>query len=651
MANYIASDTDLTAVANAIRTKGGTSAALAFPNGFVSAVQAITTGDTIDQSDIPTYVKAEALEVAARVKQHLSSDSIVFIAGSDSHQSITAHVEDGNLHGGMAMKALSYLLPLDFAAYLGDYTAGSSTTTLAEGRAHFAEINADIDEAFRGLPQFRTTGNHDPLGYSYAANGNQSLSLAELYQYIGKYNAESGDTMGSTVSGYCYRDFPAKSLRVICLNTAEADDSGRNPPHGTAEWMTAAQKCWFADTLISTPQDYGIIILAHHPLDWGRILIQASHILRAYVEELAPAAQNQIDFGSGVTYDFTNKNKSAWVLMFHGHVHTFTVDDLHYVTSITGSTTATAYDVKRIAVPNMCFVRNNEYGQNTGPEYYDIEFGTTATYNKTADSGQDTAWNVFVVNPSEEKVYAINYGAGIDREVYWGENVVAVTGVTLNANSGTLNPGGTTTLTATVAPANATNKALVWSSSNSGVATVNNGVVSAVAVGSATITVTTQDGGFTASYALTVEKAKEGNVIGKIGYTDGKRLSTSDGGYRDQTGGVVIEYIDLNEYRQSDNTVTIRIRGGDFKQISNPYNNNAYVFYSQSYAFRFSSYLSEGSTAHGNVTITRSFDGTDATIVISGLTVAYTTGDFHYLRLCGLGSGANLDLRINETFD
>ncbi len=633
--NYIASDSDLTAVADAIRTKGGTAAALAFPSGFVSAVQAITTGDAIDQSDIPAYVKAEALEVAARVKQHLGPDSIVFIAGSDSHQSTTAHVEDGNLHGGMAMKALSYLLPLDFAAYLGDYTTGSSSTTLAEGRAHFAEINADIDEAFRGLPQFRTVGNHDPLGYSYNQNG-EGLSQAELYQYIGKYNAESGNTMGSTVSGYCYRDFTAKSLRVICLNTADATPAAQ----GGTEAVSDAQKRWFADTLISTPQDYGIVILAHHPLDWGDIMT-VSHILRAYVEE-----QSGINIG-GTTYDFTNKNKSAWVLMFHGHVHTFTVDDLHWNNGGSGE----PYDVKRIAVPNLCFGRNNEYGNNTGPEYYNIEFGTTATYNKTADSGQDTAWNVIVVNPSEEKVYAINYGSGIDREVYWGETAVAVTGVTLNANSGTLNPGGTTTLTATVAPANATNKAVVWSTSNSGVATVNNGVVSAVAVGSATITVTTQDGGFTASYALTVEKAKEGNVIAKIGYTDGKRLSTSTGEYRDLSGGVVIEYIDLNEYRQSDDTVTIRIRGGDFKQVSSPYNDNAYVFYNQSHSFTVAQYSTEGSSTHGNVTITRAFSGTDATFTITGLTAAIASQGYHYIRICGLGSGANLDLRINEDFD
>jgi len=44
MANYIATDTDLTAVADAIRTKGGTSASLAFPTGFVDAIDAIETG-------------------------------------------------------------------------------------------------------------------------------------------------------------------------------------------------------------------------------------------------------------------------------------------------------------------------------------------------------------------------------------------------------------------------------------------------------------------------------------------------------------------------------------------------------------------------------------------------------------------------------
>lgn len=44
MSNYLVDGADLTSVANAIRTKGGTSAQLAFPAGFVSAIQAIPTG-------------------------------------------------------------------------------------------------------------------------------------------------------------------------------------------------------------------------------------------------------------------------------------------------------------------------------------------------------------------------------------------------------------------------------------------------------------------------------------------------------------------------------------------------------------------------------------------------------------------------------
>ena len=46
MANYLTTDADLTSVADAIREKGGTSAALAFPAGFVDAIGEIQTGGT-----------------------------------------------------------------------------------------------------------------------------------------------------------------------------------------------------------------------------------------------------------------------------------------------------------------------------------------------------------------------------------------------------------------------------------------------------------------------------------------------------------------------------------------------------------------------------------------------------------------------------
>ena len=82
---------------------------------------------------------------------------------------------------------------------------------------------------------------------------------------------------------------------------------------------------------------------------------------------------------------------------------------------------------------------------------------------------------------------------------------VAVTGVTLNKTSLTLEAGQDETLTATVAPSNADIKDVSWSSSNPSVASVDQtGKVSAISAGTATITVTTTDGNKTAICNVTV---------------------------------------------------------------------------------------------------------------------------------------------------
>ena len=82
---------------------------------------------------------------------------------------------------------------------------------------------------------------------------------------------------------------------------------------------------------------------------------------------------------------------------------------------------------------------------------------------------------------------------------------VAVTGVKLAFTTLTQKIGTSFTLVATIEPANATNKTVTWSSSNSTVASVTNmGVVQAKAAGTADITVTTADGGHTATCSFTV---------------------------------------------------------------------------------------------------------------------------------------------------
>ena len=520
-------------------------------------------------ADIPEYIKAAALEVAKKVRAVQTEESITFIAMSDSHQLDTNEdIVTGNKHAGMAANALAYIMPnIDFACFLGDYTAGSNTTTIEEGKRHFAEINADIDEAFAGIPQFRTVGNHDPLGYSYSQNGDY-LDQATLYDLVGKYNDDGITVMGSTTGGYCYRDFTDKKVRVICLNTAEMTSASS----GGAENMTGEQKLWFANALKSAGakgSDWGIIVLSHHPLDWGNILM-ASNIVHAYVEG------GSITVTSGNTVNFSGSNSAKFLGAFHGHVHCFKAAKLNYIANSVG----TEYQAYRIAVPNMCFARNNEYGQNNNAEYYGIEFGEDTTYNKTAGTANDTAFVVNVVNPSEEKIYSFCYGAGYDREIFTGTVIIPTTGITLDKTSGTLTEGDTVTLTATVSPDNATYKTVTWETSNSTVAAVADGVVTALRAGTATITAKTVDG-FSATYTLTVEAVQVNytnlvptaqevdstNPYNGTGYKNGYYLSSDSPFEGSDSATVLTGYIPYT-IQATGLPKTIYIKGAAWESIS-----------------------------------------------------------------------------------
>ncbi|MDR1500095.1 MAG: Ig-like domain-containing protein [Tannerellaceae bacterium] len=84
---------------------------------------------------------------------------------------------------------------------------------------------------------------------------------------------------------------------------------------------------------------------------------------------------------------------------------------------------------------------------------------------------------------------------------------VRVTGISVDRTSVELAPGGTLTLTASVSPSGAANSNVYWSSSSDAVATVSgSGQVTAISVGEAVITAKTDDGGFTATCAVSVKE-------------------------------------------------------------------------------------------------------------------------------------------------
>ena len=95
------------------------------------------------------------------------------------------------------------------------------------------------------------------------------------------------------------------------------------------------------------------------------------------------------------------------------------------------------------------------------------------------------------------------------------EGAVGVTDVVINETNVSVKVGGSTTLTATVNPENATVKGVFWTSDNTAVAIVDpaTGVVTGVSAGTANIVVVTEDGGKTASVVVTVEPIYAESVV------------------------------------------------------------------------------------------------------------------------------------------
>ena len=144
---------------------------------------------------------------------------------------------------------------------------------------------------------------------------------------------------------------------------------------------------------------------------------------------------------------------------------------------------------------------------------------------------------------------AIVFATGCSKDDDSTSTPVSVSGVTLDKTTLSIEVGGTSTLTATVSPDNAADKSVAWSSDKTDIATVKDGVVTAVAAGTATITVTSvADATKKATCTVTVEapnyievngiKVAVGNLVAKAG--GGCEIGKStDGGLFFQFGSLI----------------------------------------------------------------------------------------------------------------
>lgn len=638
MTNIITNDTWYKNIGNAIRTKNGTTNRYK-PSQMDAAILDIVS-DVFPHIDIPTYVKNEALGIAQKVatKQAELSNQITFIAMSDTHyagdqeDSWQANSNTSALHAGMAAQILAYALNIDFACHLGDVTFGSSNTTEELLKAQIEKISQYLDSNFKGIPQFRTVGNHDTGEYG-------TLVGAEyLYEAIG--SKCEGATYGSTTYGYCYRDFTDKKVRVICLNTSEGET---NSGSSASYVVSPEQRLWFAQTLKDVGSktdaaDWSIIVLGHYSLDFGGAY-PLSNIVYAYVNG------NSIT-ENGTTVNFSGNNAASFVANFHGHTHCFKVDNLYrvYWSESASANVGEAYDAKRVCVPNVSYYRNNYYGDTS---FYGFTYSDDTTYEKTIDTAEDTAFVVNVVDLDNKVIYSYCYGAGIDRVVSYGAKVYHtitnnLTHVT-NSNTSISIEDGTvysaditadanyTLSTVTIKMGNTDITSSAYSDGHVNIASVTGDIV-ITAVATKIVSYTNQ---------VPISTDVDGNVFNGTGYIDGYRINSS-GATVALSGFTTTGFIPFTKGQ------TIRIGG---EGITYDSYGCMLMYYDTSKTVIANvgiGYDKVGNTNYGTWT-------TEETSVFCLDPVdnypSTFSGDSLYIRISAKGSGANLIVTLDEKID
>lgn len=392
----------------------------------IKAIETYGTG-SISGEEIPAYIKAEAENVIDRLIEVKEDAGRCFtIVGlSDFHYynyDYNHNSPDNDNRRTLinASKAIGYInnrMHIDAVATLGDIVPFGATddSAIRYTRKYFKEINEILTMTQQsGVIDFRAVGNHDRAGGN-DANGNPTPHIPDntIYSYIGGYNRQCDYV--NAPAGYGYKDFDGYKLRVIVLNTAECEGKGRfsEPHHGY--FIGNAQYNWLINKALDmsgkeNASEWQILILSHHRADdaqvatdgnsWSKNAFILPNILHAY--KIGGSYSGAIaEEGISVQCNFTGKNQAKLIGQIHGHHHNYKYQQLY----LGASDNSTQTNIMAIGTPTTSFITNGN-DDNEGN-----------TYSSVRDTAEDTAFCVYNIDLDNNKIHAIHYGNGIDREI------------------------------------------------------------------------------------------------------------------------------------------------------------------------------------------------------------------------------------------
>ena len=357
---------------------------------------------TTTSNGVPVYVIGEAEVVADKVLAIRNAYRFVGGAISDTHTTGSDTSATSVLHAGMGIDVVNGLTQLDLVTNFGDVMVGYLDDTYKEG---FKHVKSSLNSVSKAVPYIQLQGNHDQLSADTTEEAQQ-----KYFAYIGANNVGTVTDWDNRFRNYGYRDFDDQKMRVIYLNTADVSEVENTKDVG----ISSEQYSWFINTALDFSNkdnvaNWGFIVCSHHPLNWYQ-LDNLLVILNAYKGKTSGSITTD---DTSIAYDFTNATAEL-IAHFHGHLHNFRAEKLG------------ENEITTITIPNACFGRNNEYGTNSSynetvhTNFGDAdENGNQRQFNKTANTAEDTAFNVVVVDRQNRKIHCFNYGAGIDREILY----------------------------------------------------------------------------------------------------------------------------------------------------------------------------------------------------------------------------------------
>ena len=355
--------------------------------------------DEIGTSILPQYVMDEAEAVIDRVIAAQSENTFVLGAMSDLHygskySESQFYNNKAVEHACQAMKYIDERIKLDAVAILGDYTDRFSSNDSENALGDFKKINSFLDK-LRASTNLRQQGNHDFY----------SEHTPITHRFIQAYSDDV--VWGSKIGGYYYKDFEDYKLRIISINTTET--ANLNDSYTTENIIACStnQYNWFAKSLDLTDkndaQSWQILILSHHPLDWGTQdgIKHFPLILKAYTNGEKYESED-------IVYDFTEVNYATIVGNIHGHIHNLLYGAMNETT-----------------IYRMC--TSTVGGASTN--HYDNIWKDGNTYVREENKATETGFCIFCINLKEQIIDIIKYGIGSDRNnIYYvpGDKVYTI---------------------------------------------------------------------------------------------------------------------------------------------------------------------------------------------------------------------------------